>query len=86
MVIKVAGDRLADQHAAGRDVAGVNPFSERHQIRHYAVLLEGEPAPGAAKTGHHFIEDQHNTKLVGQRPHALHIALRRDKNPGGPRN
>ena len=86
MVIKVAGDWLANQHAAGRDVAGVNPFGERHQIWHHAILLKGEPAPGTTKTGHHFIEDQHNTKLVGQRPHALHIALRRDKNPGGARN
>ena len=86
MVVKITGNRIANQHPARRHIPGVNPFGKGHQIRHHAILLEGKPAAGTAKPGHHLIEDQHNTKLIGQRPYALHIAVRRHQNTRGTGN
>ena len=49
-------------------------------------MLERQPTAGAAETGHHFIEDEHDAELVGQLAHALHIAFRRYQNACGAGN
>ena len=59
-------DRVRHADAAERDVAAGDALGELHDVGLDAVVLEAEPAPGAAEAGDHLVGDQQHVVLASQ--------------------
>ena len=60
---KVSAIAPADDHAAERDVAGVDALGEADQVGRDAPAVDGEPLAAAAEPGHHLVGDHHDAVL-----------------------
>ena len=70
-------DLVGAQHGADRLISTGEPLGERHDIRHYSMLLAGEKRSGAPRTTHDFVENQQHVMPVADLTNAPQIARRR---------
>ena len=82
-VAERVGDRLADDDAAERQVAGVDTLGEAHQIGLHAPLLEREPLAATPEAGHHLVADHHDAVPVAALADALQVAVGRHEDAVG---
>ena len=76
-------DRVVDDHAAERDVTGVDALRERDQVRRDAPVVDGEPLAAAAEAGHDLVGDHHDAELVAQPANPGEVARRRHQDAVG---
>ena len=79
-------DRVRDRDSAERDVSGVHAFGEGDEVRGDVPVVEGEPATGAAESGHHLVGDEDDPVLRRQLAHAGEVAGRWGVDPRGARH
>ena len=77
------GDLSADDHAAQRQVAGVDALGEAHEVGLHAPLLEGEPLAAATEPGHHLVADHHDAVAIAPLADALEVPVRRHQDAVG---
>src|SRR5438094_1578245 len=81
-VVELAGDPLADDRAAERDVAGGDALRKRHDVRYDAFVVRAEPLSGPAEPGHDLIEHQEDPVLVAELAQPLQVAVGWHENAG----
>ena len=75
--------RVGDADAAERDVAAGDALRELHDVRLDAVVLQPEPAAGAAEAGDHFVGDQQHVVARADLADAREVVGGRDDDAAG---
>ena len=75
--------RVGDADAAERDVAAGDALGELHDVRLDAVVLQPEPAAGAAEAGDHFVGDEQHVVARADLADAREVVRGRDDDAAG---
>ena len=76
--------RVGDADAAEWDVAAGDALGELHDVRLDAVVLQPEPAAGAAEAGDHIVGDEQHVVARADLTDAREVVRGRDDDAAGP--